>query len=167
MACAVPGAGAPADFSAKAQLQQLLPGTPSLHAPASGPGQPWAPNPLGPELPQWVLHCFRAGRQGHRLPWAPRRGAWGTGLRVSPGQQAWVRMPNFCSPHLDTGLTLLPGSLKRGQDLEPLWGGRTQALVPAQPAGRQPHLPRASATGKPSPAPRALSRASRTLHRRL
>ena len=95
-----PGRGPPADFSAKAQPQQLLPGRPSLHAPASGPGQPWVPNPLGPELQQWVLCCFRAGRQGHRLPWAPRRGAWGTGLRVSPrtagtGEDARLLQPPF------------------------------------------------------------------------
>lgn len=60
--------------------------------------------------------------------------------------------PDLCSPHLDIGLTLLLGSLKRGQDLEPPWGARTQALTPAHPAGRWLHLLRAPATGKPSPA---------------
>lgn len=67
---------------------------------------------------------------------------------VSLGQQAWVRMPLISAARLDTSLTLLPGSLKQGQDSELLWGARTQALIPA-------NVPGVPATGEPSPALRS------------
>ena len=79
---------------------------------------------------------------------------------VSPGQQVSVRMPLISAARLETGL--LPGSLKQGQDSEPSWGARTQALTPA-------NVPGVPATGEPSPALRSSMCPLKLqgLHRRL
>lgn len=159
MVCAVPGRG-----PLLTSVPKLSPNSSSRadHPPRTGLG-PWAAS--GCPTP-WDL-SFNSGfsavsvpRQGHRLPWAPRRGAWGTGLRGCPPRTAGTGedAPTSAAPIWTRASPSCQGSLKRGQDLEPLWGGRTQALAPAQPAGRQPHLQRVPATGKPSPALGALAR---------
>ena len=77
--------------------------------------------------------------------------------------------PDLCSPHLDTGLTLLLGSLKRGQDLRAAVGSQDPGPDTCPPCGEVAPFAEGSRHRETQPcaAEFVASHASRTLHRHL